>query len=290
MKEKGKGILCVLGYLALWLFVQLIVGAISGRIGMIIYTRGMTIDEVVQVTGSIEKMGEMTTMIMPYMIIAMNIVIVGILWIITNCRKQKFREKLQFKSTHYQFILLSIGAAVAIYCFNIGLAEILGKMAFFKNSYAALEQTCVGLAQGSFVLTLLCTVVIAPIAEEIICRGYMYQTLSKRFSVKWAILLQAVIFGMVHINMIQVIYATVIGIVLGYFVYKSGSIWPAIIIHMVNNLLSVVNTMVPEGLVPLLILMVIGAMGIAATFVGMNKVKVSIAPPEPAVNEMTDSE
>lgn len=90
--------------------------------------------------------------------------------------------------------------------------------------------------------------------------------------------------------MIQVIYATVIGIVLGYFVYKSGSIWPAIIIHVLNNLLSVVNRMVPEGIVHLLILMVIGAMGIAATFVGMNKAKVSIAPPEPAVNEMTDSE
>lgn len=79
--------------------------------------------------------------------------------------------------------------------------------------------------------------VIAPIFEELIFRGVILRTLL-RYHTTFAILVSGVLFGMMHMNLVQGIPTMLFGIVLGYVCVKSDSILPCIIIHFLNNFIS----------------------------------------------------
>ena len=76
----------------------------------------------------------------------------------------------------------------------------------------------------------------APLGEEIMFRwGIMGHMLRRNSSVPTAILVSAVLFGLMHMNPAQVFFATAMGIMLGIQYWRSGNIiWP-IILHILNN-------------------------------------------------------
>ncbi len=78
-------------------------------------------------------------------------------------------------------------------------------------------------------------VIMAPIEEEILFRGIVLKELLRKHSPKNAILISSVIFGIIHGNLFQLVFATVLGIILGYVYYKTGSIFPGMLIHFLNN-------------------------------------------------------
>ncbi|WP_322545678.1 CPBP family intramembrane glutamic endopeptidase, partial [Clostridium perfringens] len=82
--------------------------------------------------------------------------------------------------------------------------------------------------------------IVAPFAEEFLFRGVVYKTLSKNISLKWTIVIQGILFGIYHGNLIQGIYAAFLGIIFGFVTYKTKSLIPAIIMHMVNNTIAVI--------------------------------------------------
>lgn len=88
-------------------------------------------------------------------------------------------------------------------------------------------------------LTILSTAVIPPLVEEFACRGVILGSLRK-FGDGFAIITSAIVFGLIHGNFQQMPFAFLIGLILGFVTVKSESVWPAIIIHAYNNLLSVV--------------------------------------------------
>lgn len=79
--------------------------------------------------------------------------------------------------------------------------------------------------------------VIVPFAEEIVFRGAILRNLLRLFDGKpWAaILISAVIFGLVHGNSAQFLNASLLGILLGWMFYRTGSIIPGFVLHWVNN-------------------------------------------------------
>lgn len=81
--------------------------------------------------------------------------------------------------------------------------------------------------------------VFGPILEEVLFRGAITTVLLKKYSPAKAIILSALIFGIFHINPVQIFVATLIGLFLGWVFYKTASLVPCILIHMVNNALSV---------------------------------------------------
>lgn len=83
---------------------------------------------------------------------------------------------------------------------------------------------------------------IGPILEEIIFRGLLLKQL-ERFGAMTAIIVSSVMFGMMHLNPMQFPGACLIGLVLGYLTVKTHSIYPAIIVHIVNNSLRTVPTL-----------------------------------------------
>lgn len=92
-------------------------------------------------------------------------------------------------------------------------------------------------AEGIFI-AVLSTAVLPAILEEIVVRGIIMQPL-RRFGDKFAIVASALIFGIMHGNMVQIPYTVVAGLFLGYLVIATGSLWPSIILHFINNFYSV---------------------------------------------------
>lgn len=78
------------------------------------------------------------------------------------------------------------------------------------------------------------SIILAPIAEELFFRGVVLKQFS-RVSGRFAIVISAVIFGLMHGNPYQAVMAFLIGLVLGYITIETNSIVPAIICHMTVN-------------------------------------------------------
>lgn len=82
--------------------------------------------------------------------------------------------------------------------------------------------------------------ILPAILEEAMFRGVIMQSL-RRFGDGFALIISSVLFGLIHGNFIQAPYTILAGLVMGYFVLYTGSMWPGIIIHLFNNGFSVVQ-------------------------------------------------
>lgn len=85
--------------------------------------------------------------------------------------------------------------------------------------------------------------ILAPLAEEVVFRGAILRTLLGIMSKKnhWvAIMISAAIFGVVHANLAQFINALLMGLLLGWMYYRTGSLVPGILLHWVNNTMAYV--------------------------------------------------
>ena len=85
--------------------------------------------------------------------------------------------------------------------------------------------------------------ILAPLAEEVVFRGAILRTLLGIMSKKnhWvAIMISAAIFGIVHANLAQFVNALLMGLLLGWMYYRTGSLVPGILLHWVNNTMAYV--------------------------------------------------
>ncbi|MBR2616013.1 MAG: aminoacyl-tRNA hydrolase [Clostridia bacterium] len=82
---------------------------------------------------------------------------------------------------------------------------------------------------------LLYSCVMAPLVEEILCRGAILGTLKRSMRSRHAILLTGVIFAVIHGNLYQVVFTLPLGILLSYLAHRMGSIWPSVALHAAFN-------------------------------------------------------
>ena len=76
--------------------------------------------------------------------------------------------------------------------------------------------------------------ILGPIAEEILFRGLVLRSL-RPYGKKFAIVVSAILFGLFHGNLMQVPFAFVVGLVLGYVALEYSIGW-AVVLHVMNNL------------------------------------------------------
>lgn len=77
--------------------------------------------------------------------------------------------------------------------------------------------------------------VIAPVFEEMICRGAVYHSYRRSGSAFKAMILSAVVFACLHLNFNQAAYALVMGVLAVLLVEATGSLWASIIYHGLIN-------------------------------------------------------
>ncbi len=113
--------------------------------------------------------------------------------------------------------------------------------------------------------------VIPAVIEETAIRGIVLQPLRK-YGDKFAIIASSVLFACMHGNMVQIPYTVIGGLLLGYLVIATGSLWPGIVLHFINNLYSVIIVSTNDNLsesasiivtfLMLIVFAVVGAVGV----------------------------
>jgi membrane protease YdiL (CAAX protease family) len=101
------------------------------------------------------------------------------------------------------------------------------------------------LMNGPAWVALLSVSVFAPFFEEWLCRGIVLRGLLKNVRPAWAIIISALFFAAIHMNIWQGIPAFIIGLVFGYIYYKTGSLKLTMLMHCVNNTFSLLLSKIP---------------------------------------------
>ena len=116
----------------------------------------------------------------------------------------------------------------------------------------SLTEALKAVTSGNILLNLLCVSVFAPFFEEWLCRGMVLRGLLayehknkegetvKGIKPVWAIVISAVFFALIHLNPWQAIPAFLMGLLLGYVYYRTGSIKLTMLMHCANNTFAVV--------------------------------------------------
>lgn len=109
---------------------------------------------------------------------------------------------------------------------------------FLMENYIELMEES-GLNEVTAVM-LISTVLMAPLSEELVCRGLVLRLAMKVSSRFWIVnMIQAFAFGVMHGNVIQGIYAFLLGLVLGYLYFRFGNIWLCMLLHAAMNFSSI---------------------------------------------------
>lgn len=86
----------------------------------------------------------------------------------------------------------------------------------------------------------------APVVEELIFRGYVW-TLLERTTRPWVAMLgSTLLFAMYHLDPVHVVSLLPTAFFLGWLRWRSGSVWPAVVAHFVNNALAVASAQLAE--------------------------------------------
>lgn len=125
----------------------------------------------------------------------------------------------------------------------IWIANIIYMLVIFAMGITPPENALTELLAKPNLLMLLANVlliaVVAPIIEETLFRGILFAGLRNYFGIWTAIVISAVIFSSLHFELIGFFPRFALGVGLGYLYFKSGSIYPSIGLHSLNNLIAV---------------------------------------------------
>lgn len=85
-------------------------------------------------------------------------------------------------------------------------------------------------------LGIFATVIMAPLMEELFFRGAIQGHLMRKWKNPiWAIVVSSLLFGVIHGNPVQIFFAFLTGLALGWMYYRTGSLLPGMLMHFVNN-------------------------------------------------------
>ena len=158
--------------------------------------------------------------------IAMILSGIAMIWHLIHFKYVKFNLK-SFSEVSGKTIGLSIPLIVAGMLFINLCSEFLGLPDLMQDTFLGMSRNVFGIISIT---------IMAPLVEELLFRGaiqgYMLRKGMKPLN---AILIASAIFGIVHMNPIQIPFAFAIGLIFGWLYYRTGSVVPGIIGHFINN-------------------------------------------------------
>lgn len=236
MNKAGKIIFCFIPFV-----VSLVIQGVISIIGIVGYV--ITLFPKLNITQETdlsrlteELMSSINAEFLLILTIIIDVVIIILFGIwyfkgFSEYREPKWKEAFTVKRVT-MIVVLAIGVQFGMSILLGGISSV--KPEWFEQYSKLIEMFSIGETWYSFLLI----VIIAPIAEEILFRGVTLRY-AKRAAMPFvaANILQAALFGIYHMNIIQGLYAFIFGLFLGLVYEKYRSIYAAILLHMVINLL-----------------------------------------------------
>ena len=197
-------------------------------------------------------------------------------------RKLSFRETFRLKPLPFARLpaVLAAGAGAALL-----MAGVLSR--FFPDLHAEdLERAIQPLMAAPLPLLLVLFAVLPPLCEELLFRGFLLSGFRARFGEGKAILLSAILFGALHMELTRILPTAAIGLLLGFVLVRTGSLLAPILVHAVyNGLLVMLSAAGLEGQVKqnAELLMVGGVILVGLSIALLERAKPAAPAPGPGV-------
>lgn len=154
------------------------------------------------------------------------------LWYYFGCKKPKLKQSV--KNVSWKAVVIAVLGGIVMLLMSNGLVGI--ETYIMPDYVESFVESMEGMDIGFDILATLATVVLAPIGEEILCRGLILYYAKKALPKFWmANILQAFLFGLIHANLIQGIYAFAGGLIIGWLAERYKSLLPCMLMHFVVN-------------------------------------------------------
>lgn len=160
------------------------------------------------------------------------ILALGLLWLVFHLQNKTMRKVLPLNKIPRRLIPPLLLLAAGMVLVTNGVLQLLPDG--ILNAY---NQASAVWSSMPLMYTLLATGLCAPVLEEIIFRGLILTSLERGMPSWAALLLSAFLFGICHGHPVWAIYAAVFGCVLGILTLVYGSLLPALLVHMIYNIL-----------------------------------------------------
>ena len=136
-------------------------------------------------------------------------------------------------------------------------------------------------------LTILLSVILAPILEEVVFRGLVHSRLKRSMPMLASMIISAWLFGLMHVSIIAVIYASLLGFLLAWVMEKYKSLLAPMLVHFGFNLCAVVLDMFED--IPTLVCIAARAVSVIGIVVvqmrSKNKIEFAFAKDVPSQDE-----
>ncbi len=151
--------------------------------------------------------------------------------------------KVDIKSS-YKKSNLRAGFKVSLYFIAIGVcmaanyvSDIVQRIFSIFGLQPIMPDIYVPKDPANIIIFFIAIAVIPAIVEEFATRVVLLNSL-KKWGEKFAIIISATVFGLMHGNFVQIPFAFVVGLMLGYLAVKTGTIWLSMLVHFSNNFIS----------------------------------------------------
>lgn len=220
MRKNVQAFLVIIGTFATYYVANLIAGVLLGT-----YYELLHGPEV-----SNEELNSFISQNVHLLLIIASLSALVIFWIAYKVRKKSLIEVLDFRQMEFSSVLQSIFVGSF---FSLALFALIALTKVYQlfPSHGDVMESIVP-EDGNLFLLFLSVGLVVPIFEEIMHRGIIYTQLKKGAPVPIAILLQAVIFGIFHLNWLQGMYAFVGAIILALLYEYTKSLWAPILMHI----------------------------------------------------------
>ena len=164
------------------------------------------------------------------------------LFLFSGLQKQKVKKTLKFygyKKISLKAVILSILIGFIVYILNIFVATFFDIILVLLGYDFGSSNPPASYPVYLLLINLVITAVLPAICEETAHRGLLLKGTSA-LGQKKAIIISALLFGLIHMNIEQCFYSTIISFFVSYIAIICYSIYPAMIIHFMNNAIGVV--------------------------------------------------
>ena len=165
--------------------------------------------------------------------------------LLARLHSRQVTEYVRFRSVDLRLVLLALIGVVGLQPVVQWMAQI-NKELPLPEAMRMLEQTQLELIRSvlesglGVTFNLVMLAVVPGICEELLFRGYAQRQFERSTGVVGGILLSGILFGCYHLRPSQLLPLAVLGIYLAYLTWRTGSLWPAILVHTAHNGIAVV--------------------------------------------------
>lgn len=248
MKKALKAIGLIAALLAIYYVTTMIVETIIGLAAvfpsLMQQMAGGSMPDVALLT---EELIRALGVFMPLILFVSIAITVPIYYLIYRNRKQELLTFVSFRGLGAVGIPVLVIFGVSLNFLIEWLLSLASQLTFLAPLFERYENLANLITGGDFIPSLLTVGILGPIFEEILFRGLIFGELRKIMKVRIALVIQAVLFGVMHFNVIQSSYAIIIGLLLGFVYYRSNSIIAPMIVHITINASSVILTQFLTG-------------------------------------------